>query len=88
MRATINQEVSVVLYYNSRKQIALPHLIVWGNRSYYVGEIGFRHHIQQGKVLHHIFELVDQDRALWMRLNFDTQNLHWLLEVIGDGLTD
>ena len=86
MRETINEEVSVVMYYSSRKRQALPHLISWQNREYPVGKIGYHHTVRDGQTLHHIFELVDKNQSLWFRLNLDTSNLHWKLEAVSDGL--
>ena len=88
MRQSINEEISVVMYYSSRKKLALPHLINWQNRDYQVGSIGYHHTVMDGRVLHHIFELVDKEQTLWFRLNFNTDNLHWKLETISDGLAD
>ena len=85
MRETINEEVSVVMYYSSRRRQAIPHTISWRNKEYFVGTIGYRHTINDGATLHHIFELVDKAETLWFRLDFDTSNLHWKLEAIHDG---
>ncbi|GAC1391880.1 MAG: hypothetical protein NVSMB46_06050 [Candidatus Saccharimonadales bacterium] len=86
MKETINEEVSVVMYYSARRKTALPHMVSWQNKEYSVGEIGYHHTIHSGEVLHHIFELVDKERTMWFRLNFNTQNLHWTLEAIHDGI--
>lgn len=86
MREKIDEEVSVVMVYSARKRTALPHLISWQNKEYKVGKIGYHHLIYSGRVQHHIFELTDADNNLWFRLNFNTQNLHWRLEAISDGL--
>lgn len=88
MREVINQEVSVVSYFSAKKRLSLPHIISWQGREYGVGKIGFHHTIRRGDTLHHIFELVDSDNSLWMRLNLDTGNLHWTLEAVSDGLAD
>lgn len=88
MREIINEEVSVVSYFSARKRLSLPHIISWRNHEYAVGKIGFHHTIRRGETLHHIFELVDGEQQLWMRLNLDTSNLHWLLEVVSDGEAD
>lgn len=85
MREKINEEVSVVMYYSSRKKVALPHLISWNGREYPVGKIGYHHKIYEGRVAHHIFELIDKNNTLWFRLNFNTDNLHWILEAVSDG---
>ena len=86
MREKINEEVSVVMYYSARKRLALPHLVSWQNREYFVGKIGYHHTVKDGQTLHHIFELVDKEQTIWFRLNLDTSNLHWLLEAVSDGL--
>ena len=86
MRDTINDSVSVVSVYSSRKQYFAPHTISCQNKEYKIGEIGFHHHIKEGDVLHHVFECVDTQKSLWFRLNFDTKKLTWILEVVSDGL--
>jgi hypothetical protein len=88
MREIINEEVSVVMYYSAIKRQALPWLIRWRNHDYAVGKLGYYHQVKVGDTLHHIFELVDREHTLWFRLNLDTSNLHWTLEVIHDGLAD
>jgi len=88
MREKIDQEVSVVMYYSARKQVAQPHTISWQNKEYTIKEIGYKHSIKDGDTLHHIFELTVNEADLWMRLNFDTSNLHWKLEVVSDGLAN
>lgn len=88
MKEKINEEVSVVMYYSAKRKAALPHLVSWQNKEYSVGEIGYHHTVMKGKTLHHIFELIDRDSTIWMRLNMDTSNLHWTLEEVSDGLAD
>lgn len=88
MREVINQEVSVVSYFSARKRLSLPHVVSWQGREYGVGKIGFHHTIRKGDTLHHIYELVDTDEQLWMRIVLDTANLHWTLEAVSDGMAD
>lgn len=85
MREKINEEVSVIMVYSARKRAATPHLISWQNKEYKVGKIGYHHAVFEGRVRHHIFELTDTENSLWFRLNFNTDNLHWLLEAVSDG---
>lgn len=84
MRETINEAVGVVLYYNAHRRTVLPYAINWRNREYHVGKIGYHHTIYNGKILHHIFELVDKQETMWFRINLNTQNLHWILEAVHD----
>lgn len=88
MREIINEEVSASLIFNARARRVQPRAVVWSGRQFIVGKIGFHHTVWQGRVLHHIYELIDQEETLWMRLNLNTENLHWTLEVISDGLAD
>lgn len=88
MREKINEEVSVVMYYSARKRSALPYKIIWQSREYMVGKIGYHHKVYDGKVAHHIYELVDGDETMWFRLDFNTDNLHWVLEAVSDGLAN
>ena len=85
MRERIDEEVSVVMYYSARKRVALPHIMSWRGEEYDVGEIGYHHKVLDGKTLHHVFEFIDKTSTYWFRLNFNTDNLHWNLEVISDG---
>jgi hypothetical protein len=88
MREVINKEVGVVMYFSAKQKLALPRLVSWQGRDYPVGEVGYHHTVWAGKTLHHIYELVDKGGAVWMRLNFNTSNLHWTLEAVSDGLAD
>lgn len=88
MREVINEEVSVVMSYSATKKQALPYLLQWQNRDYYVGEIGYYHSYMEGQNRQHIFELVDKEDSLWFRLRLDSSNLHWMLEVVHDGLAN
>ena len=64
MRETINEKVSVVMYYSAKKREALPRHISWQNKDYAVGKIGYYHKVKVGDTLHHIFELVDKEQTL------------------------
>ena len=85
MRESIDQEVSVVIYYDAKHKLARPHLVRWQNRDYRLGKLGYHHSVRDGATLHHIFEIVDQQETIWFRLNFNTANLHWRLEAVSDG---
>ncbi len=88
MREKINEVVSVVMYFSARKRVALPHIVSWQNRDYKVEKIGYHHTVRDGRSLHHIYELTVKETDLWMRLNLNTDNLHWTLEVVSDGNAD
>jgi hypothetical protein len=86
MREKINEKVSVASYYSSRRQRFMPYKIFWQSRDYLVGELGLAHKYQHGDTWHHIFEVTDKEQTLSFRLNFNTRDLSWTLEVISDGL--
>ena len=86
MREKINEEVSVVMYYSSKKKLAVPYLLNWQNKDYTLGKVDYYHSYMEGRDKQHIFELVDKDSSLWFRLRLNSANLHWTLEAIHDGL--
>jgi hypothetical protein len=86
MREKIHERVSVVCYYDHKKGKFLPHRIYWKSRDYTVGEIGFPHKYRNGDTWYHIFEVVDKEQSLAFRLNFNSKDLNWTLEVVSDGL--
>lgn len=76
----INEKVSVLTYYNEKTNKAAPYQIKWRNRTYTITEIGLHHTIKNGKTLHHIFSVTDNNT--FFRLNLNTNNLHWIVEEI------
>lgn len=88
MRQKINEEVSVVMTYSARNKSAIPYLLDWQNRTYYLGKMGYIHSYMEGQERQHIFEGVDKDNTLFFRLRLDSKNLHWTLEAVHDGLAD
>jgi len=86
MRERIDEKVSVVSFYSTKKDSFRPYLIYWQNKDYIVGELGIAHKYRHGDTWHHIFEVADKEKTLAFRLNFDTKELTWTLEVVSDGL--
>jgi hypothetical protein len=86
MREKINEKVSIVSYYSDKKNRFLPLRLIWKNREYQLGELGMVHPYKIGDTWHHIFEMVDNDQSMSFRLNFNTKELSWTLEVVSDGL--
>ncbi len=76
----VNEKVSVLTIFNAAQNKVLPYLIKWRNRKYTITKIGFRHKVNVGTTLHHIFSVTDGNT--FFRLNFDTSNLHWTLEEV------
>jgi hypothetical protein len=88
MREKINEEVSVIMSYSSKKREAMPRLLSWQNREYHIEKIDYQHTVKDGTIIHHIYEFTDKQGQLWFRLNLDSSNLHWKLEAISDGNAD
>jgi hypothetical protein len=86
MREKIDEKVSVISYYSAKRGATLPYIIHWKNRDYHIGELGMAHKYKHGDTWHHIFEVTDKEQDIAFRLNYDTQELSWTLEVVSDGL--
>ena len=80
----ISSPVSVTLAFDSAKRKVFPKWIVWNNRLYPIIKIGLHHTFRQGRTLYHVFSVAS--KSLFFRLVLDTDNLHWKLEEISDGL--
>jgi hypothetical protein len=88
MKQTIDEEVSVVMYYSASLKQAVPYIMHWQNKDYKLSAVDYYHNYMQGRDRQHIYELVDKEETLWFRLRLDSSNLHWTLEAIHDGLAD
>lgn len=88
MNRQIDEEVTVVMYYSSKKKKFIPYRLSWDNHDYELGEVDYYHNYMEGRERQHIFELSDKDQTLKFRLRMDSLNLHWILEGIHDGLAD
>lgn len=80
----MSEEVSVSLIYDHRKHQALPEQINWRGRVYAVDKLGLHHSFRTGRVLFHVFSVLSGE--LFLRLVLNTENLHWQLEEINDGV--
>lgn len=85
MQETINEKVSVITVFDRNRGIVIPQKIKWQGRVYSIDKIGYHHKVKEGKKLIHIFSVANNSLAF--RLRFDSENLHWTLEEISDGLT-
>ncbi|OGM02881.1 hypothetical protein A2115_00115 [Candidatus Woesebacteria bacterium GWA1_41_8] len=82
----VSVPVSVSLTFDSTKRSVFPKWLVWNGRTYPILKVGLHHTFRQGRTLFHVFSVVS--KTLFFRLVFNTDNLHWRLEEISDGLPD
>lgn len=79
----MSEEVSVWLVYDHLKHQTLPKRMSWKGRVYLIDKLGLHHSFRTGRVLYHVFSVLAGE--LFLRLVFNTENLHWRLEEIADG---
>ncbi len=80
----ISEPISVSLAFDHLKNKVLPKWIVWKGRMYPVIKIGLHHTYREGRTLFHVFSVIS--KTLFFRLVLNTDNLHWNLEEISDGM--
>ena len=85
MNEIINEKVGVLTIFDAKNGITLPKKVKWRNRIYLIEKIGYHHKVRDGRKLLHIFSVANTSIAL--KLCLDTENLHWILEEVSDGLT-
>ena len=85
MLEKISVPVSVSLIFNSKTRKVMPRTVIWSGRVYRICKIGLHHTYRSGRTLFHVFSVVSG--GLFFRLVLNTDNLHWRLEEISDGLS-
>ena len=80
----VSLPVSVSLGFDSIKRKVAPRWVVWNGRLYPIAKVGLHHTYREGKTLYHVFSVATKN--LFFRLVLNTENLHWKLEEISDGL--
>ena len=78
--------ISVYSFYNHKKRVCEPRVIIWERRKYEVVKVGYHHAFRSGRVLYHVFS-VSAD-TLYFRLVCNTEDLSWEVEEISDGEVD
>ncbi len=84
MITKLNVPVSVSFTFNSKKRSVNPRALLWNDRLYKVKKVGFHHKFREGRTLFHVFSVAGKN--MFFRLVLNTDNLHWKLEEISDGL--
>jgi len=82
----IAESVSVSLVFDHLVNKVFPRFLIWNNRTYPVSEVGLHHTYRMGRTLYHVFSVTS--KTLFFRLVLNTDNLHWKLEEVSDGLPD
>lgn len=80
----ISASVSVGMTFDSKKKKVVPKWVVWKGRLYPIVKIGLHHTFNRGRTLYHVFSV--ESKTLFFRLVLNTENLHWKLEEISDGM--
>lgn len=82
----VSEPVSVYLSYNHFKHQVLPHWVSWRGRMHEIKKLGLHHTFRKGRTLYHVFSVASS--TLFFRLVLNSENLHWQIEEISDGLPD
>lgn len=84
MNEVINEKISVIAKYDRIKGTVFPVKLRWQGRDYFITKLAYYHKISEGRKIHHIFHVSNNDMDFKLRL--DSENLHWTLEEITDGV--
>jgi len=82
----IDVPVSVELCHDHKLRRTYPRLVVWEGKDYPIEKIGYHHTFFEGRVLHHVFSV--SAKAMFFRLDLNSENLTWRVKEIADGLPD
>lgn len=84
MITKIDAPVSVSFTFDSDKRQVTPKALVWNGRLYGIKKVGLHHKFKQGRTLFHVFSVAS--KSMFFRIVLNTDNLHWRLEEISDGM--
>ena len=84
MNTKLNIPISVSLAFDHKKLAVFPRWIVWNGRLYPILKVGLHHTYREGRTLFHVFSVASKN--LFLRLVLNSDNLHWKLEEVSDGL--
>lgn len=80
----INEPITVSFTFDSKKRSVRPRVLIWGNKIHAVKKIGLHHKFKKGRTLYHVFSV--SSNTMFFRLVLNTENLHWKVEEISDGI--
>lgn len=86
MIAKVNEEISVITIYDADSRSNRPVAMKWRGKKYKIESVAFYHPVRIGRVLHHVYSVTDG--AMDFRLNLNSENQHWTLTEVSDGLAD
>ncbi|KKS14592.1 MAG: hypothetical protein UU80_C0029G0009 [candidate division WWE3 bacterium GW2011_GWA1_41_8] len=75
--------ISIFSFYDHKRKLFTPLVVIWEGRKYKVSKIGYHHTYRSGRVLHHVFSVATKN--LYFRLVCNTENFFWEVEEISDG---
>lgn len=86
MLEKISVPVSVSLVFDSTTRRVTPKAVVWNGKVHKIVKVGLHHTYRAGRTLFHVFSV--SSGTLFFRLVLNTENLHWRLEEIADGMVN
>jgi len=86
MLSHVEEDVSVITIYDADTRSIRPVAMKWRGKRYTIERVAFYHPVRIGRVLHHIYSVTAG--AMDYRLDFNSENLHWLLTEVSDGFAD
>lgn len=80
MRESLDEPVSVVMYYDAHKKKSRPYRMVWRGKEYALDKVDFWHMTTVGHEKIHHFSLCDIQKTVYVKLALKTNSLQWVLE--------
>ena len=80
MRESLDEPVSVLFYYDAKKNQLKPHALKWNGRDFRLGPIDFHHITKKGARTIHHFSMTDVDESAYFKIALDTSDLRWSIE--------
>ena len=82
----VNLPVSVKTVFDHRRRETRLTAVFFEGVEQAITRLGYHHTYRDGRTLHHVFSVAGL--AIFFRLDFNAENLIWLLTEVSDGETD
>ena len=80
MRESLDEPVSVVMYYSASRKHVQPYRLSWQGQDYMLGKVDFWHKTRTGDTMIHHFSMGDTLGTAYFKLALDSTTLHWTIE--------
>ena len=83
MYENINEQVSVLVVFGQGPHKVRPFRVRWHDKDYTITHVDYQYKYRAGRSMIHVFSATDG--TIYFELQYDSENLKWILGRVSDG---